>query len=297
MQKKHLTLLLPSLLTGCAGFASPPESENAATALVFVDGQISESSSLLAQTQRRLSPPPVSHPAAVTNTSAQAVTAQSLPLPAPVLTADASLSNIIMTGTPGNAPVTAQPLTRNRTVSDWVKQLLPAGWQFRQENAATPALRTRIASWSANDQWTRSLNRLLAEQHLWGHLDWKNRTLTVTTSPAAPATDSSPQATGPAPAPLPAPGWTAEKGATLRQTLTRWAAQVPCTITGHQPGQTWSVVWSASVDYPIDAAFTLRGGWKDVLTQTFNLYSRANTPLMGTLFEKQCILSVRDRKD
>ncbi|GAB8912654.1 hypothetical protein OkiPb00539_44290 [Escherichia coli] len=443
MQKKHLTLFLPSLLTGCAGFASPPEPENSATALVFVDGQISESSSLLAQTQRRLSPPPVSRPVAVTNTSAQAVTAQSLPLPAPALTADAALSNIIMTGTPGSAPVTALPLTRNRTVSDWVKQLLPAGWQFRQENAATPALRTRIASWSANDQWTRSLNRLLAEQHLWGHLDWKNRTLTVTTSPAAPATDSSPQATAPASAtsavaatpvkttpspapvspfrnstttgkssashlkvsgqpgdipvvflsearnltteqwvsrllpdgwktdwrtdrqarqhrtdrlavndqwtraldalltrqnlwghldwnsrtlvitptaatplstggtgtakatgatvsalpPLPAPGWTAEKGATLRQTLTRWAAQVPCAVTAHQPGQTWSVVWSASVDYPIDAAFTLRGGWKDVLTQTFDLYSRANTPLLGTLFEKQCILSVRDRKD
>lgn len=443
MHKKHLTLFLPSLLTGCAGFAPQPEPENAATALVFVDGQISESSSLLAQTQRRLSPPPVSRPVSVTNTSAQAVTAQSLPLPAPALTADAALSNIIMTGTPGSAPVTALPLTRNRTVSDWVKQLLPAGWQFRQENAATPALRTRIASWSANDQWTRSLNRLLAEQHLWGHLDWKNRTLTVTSSPAMPATDSSPQATAPASAtsavaaspvktrpspapvspfrnstatgkssashlkvsgqpgdipvvflsearhltteqwvsrllpdswktdwrtdrqarqhrtdrlavndqwtraldalltrqnlwghldwnsrtlvitptaaaplstggtgtakatgatvsalpPLPAPGWTAEKGATLRQTLTRWAAQVPCTVTGHQPGQTWSVVWSASVDYPIDAAFTLRGGWKDVLTQTFDLYSRANTPLMGTLFEKQCILSVRDRKD
>lgn len=443
MHKKHLTLLLPSLLTGCAGFPSPPEPENAATALVFVDGQISESSSLLAQTQRRLSPPPVSRPVSVTNTSAQAVTAQSLPLPAPTLTADASLSNIIMTGTPGSAPVTALPMTRNRTVSDWVKQLLPAGWQFRQENAATPKLRTRIVSWSANDQWTRSLNRLLAEQHLWGHLDWKNRTLTVTTSPAAPATDSSPQATAPSSAtsamaatpvkttpspapvspfrnstatgksstshlkvsgqpgdipvvflsearnltteqwvsrllpdgwktdwrtdrqarqhrtdrlavndqwtraldalltrqnlwghldwnnrtliitptaavplsisgtgtakatgttasaqsPLPEPGWTAEKGATLRQTLTRWAAQVPCTVTGHQPGQTWSVVWSASVDYPIDAAFTLRGGWKDVLTQTFNLYSRANTPLLGTLYEKQCILSVRDRKD
>ena len=443
MHKKHLTLFLPSLLTGCAGFTSPPAPENAATALVFVDGQISESSTILAQTQRRLSPPPVSRPVPVTTPHAQAVAAQSLPLPAPVLTADASLSNIIMTGTPGSAPVTVLPLTRNRTVSDQVKQLLPAGWQFRQENAATPALRTRIASWSANDQWTRSLNRLLAEQHLWGHLDWKNRTLTVTSSPAMPATDSSPQATAPASAtsavaaspvktrpspapvspfrnstatgkssashlkvsgqpgdipvvflsearnltteqwvsrllpdgwktdwrtdrqarqhrtdrlavndqwtraldalltrqnlwghldwnsrtlvitptaaaplstggtgtakatgatvsalpPLPAPGWTAEKGATLRQTLTRWAAQVPCTVTGHQPGQTWSVVWSASVDYPIDAAFTLRGGWKDVLTQTFSLYSRANTPLMGTLFEKQCILSVRDRKD
>ncbi|MFA9330647.1 pilus assembly protein, partial [Escherichia coli] len=81
MHKKHLTLLLPSLLTGCAGFTSPPAPENAATALVFVDGQIRESSTLLAQTQRRLSPPPVSRPVSVTNTSAQAVTAQSLPLP------------------------------------------------------------------------------------------------------------------------------------------------------------------------------------------------------------------------
>ncbi|EEJ4252263.1 hypothetical protein C9F78_004093 [Salmonella enterica subsp. enterica serovar 4,[5],12:b:-] len=199
MHKKHLTLFLPSLLTGCcAGFTSPPAPENAATALVFVDGQISESSTILAQTQRRLSPPPVSRPVPVTTPHAQAVAAQSLSLPAPALTVNATLSNIIMTGTPERAPVSALPLTRNRTVSDLVKQLLPAGWQFRQENAATPKLRTRIASWSANDQWTRSLNRLLAEQHLWGHLDWKNRTLTVTTSPAAPATDSSPQATAPA---------------------------------------------------------------------------------------------------
>ncbi|MBB7069529.1 pilus assembly protein, partial [Escherichia coli] len=80
MHKKHLTHLLLSLITGCAGFASPPETENAATALVFVNGQISESSSHLAQTQRRLSPQSVSPSAAVTNTSAQAVTAQSLPL-------------------------------------------------------------------------------------------------------------------------------------------------------------------------------------------------------------------------
>ncbi|HBE2842650.1 TPA: pilus assembly protein, partial [Escherichia coli] len=53
MHKKHLTLFLPSLLTGCAGFAPPQEPENAATALVFVDGQISESSTILAQTQQR----------------------------------------------------------------------------------------------------------------------------------------------------------------------------------------------------------------------------------------------------
>ncbi|ELZ7258509.1 type IV pilus biogenesis lipoprotein PilL, partial [Shigella sonnei] len=51
-------------------------------------------------------------------------------------------------------------------------------------------LNTKLVSWSANDQWTRSLNRLLEEQHLWGHLDWNNKTLTVTTSAAAPAQDT-----------------------------------------------------------------------------------------------------------
>ena len=70
------------------------------------------------------------------------------------------------------------------------KTLLPEGWKFRQENAATPKLNTKLVSWSANDQWTRSLNRLLEEQHLWGHLDWNNKTLTVTTSAAAPAQDT-----------------------------------------------------------------------------------------------------------
>ena len=70
------------------------------------------------------------------------------------------------------------------------KTLLPEGWKFRQENAATPKLNTKLVSWSANDQWTRSLNRLLEEQHLWGHLDWDNKTLTVTTSATAPAQDT-----------------------------------------------------------------------------------------------------------
>ncbi|EFP6685241.1 TPA: toxin co-regulated pilus biosynthesis Q family protein [Escherichia coli] len=231
------------------------------------------------------------------------------PSPAPVspfrnstTTGKSSPSHLKVSGQPGDIPVVFLSEARNLTTEQWVSRLLPDGWKtdWRTDRQARQHRTDRLA---VNDQWTRALDALLTRQNLWGHLDWNSRTLVITPTAAAPlstgGTDTA-KATGPtvpAPAPLPAPGWTAEKGATLRQTLTRWAAQVPCTVTGHQPGQTWSVVWSASVDYPIDAAFTLRGGWKDVLMQTFDLYSRANTPLLGTLFEKQCILSVRDRKD
>lgn len=113
---------------------------------------------------------------------------ESRPLPSPTISQN--FSRLIITGKPGSAPVTLSPTARNRTVSQWIKTLLPEGWKFRQENAATPKLNTKLVSWSANDQWTRSLNRLLEEQHLWGHLDWNNKTLTVTTSAAAPAQDT-----------------------------------------------------------------------------------------------------------
>ncbi|MHC8812210.1 toxin co-regulated pilus biosynthesis Q family protein [Escherichia coli] len=113
---------------------------------------------------------------------------ESRPLPSPTISQN--FSRLIITGKPGSAPVTLSPTARNRTVSQWIKTLLPEGWKFRQENAATPKLNTKLVSWSANDQWTRSLNRLLEEQHLWGHLDWDNKTLTVTTSAAAPAQDT-----------------------------------------------------------------------------------------------------------
>lgn len=113
---------------------------------------------------------------------------ESRPLPSPTISQN--FSRLIITGKPGSTPVTLSPTARNRTVSQWIKTLLPEGWKFRQENAATPKLNTKLVSWSANDQWTRSLNRLLEEQHLWGHLDWDNKTLTVTTSAAAPAQDT-----------------------------------------------------------------------------------------------------------
>ncbi|EHE6020034.1 pilus assembly protein, partial [Salmonella enterica] len=58
MQKKYLTLVLPSFLTGCAALhsATPANDGSAGTvpALVFVDGQISEGADVIAHTQQRL---------------------------------------------------------------------------------------------------------------------------------------------------------------------------------------------------------------------------------------------------
>ncbi|EMK3827365.1 type IV pilus biogenesis lipoprotein PilL, partial [Escherichia coli] len=192
MKKNYLTLILPSLLSGCAGISGSNNVAPSDTpALVFVDGQISESAGVLALTQQRLSPPKITPPPRVsvpeTVKTAHPVS-ESRPLPSPTISQN--FSRLIITGKPGSAPVTLSPTARNRTVSQWIKTLLPEGWKFRQENAATPKLNTKLVSWSANDQWTRSLNRLLEEQHLWGHLDWDNKTLTVTTSAAAPAQDT-----------------------------------------------------------------------------------------------------------
>ncbi|EBM5319958.1 pili assembly chaperone [Salmonella enterica] len=215
MQKKYLTLVLPSFLTGCAALhsATPANDGSAGTvpALVFVDGQISEGADVIAHTQQRLRPPPVSTPApprpvATTTPAPQAGTiprAENLPLPSPSLSLTGGLPHLVTTGTPSPVAVTWLAPAHNRTVSQWIRLLLPDGWQFRQENAATPKLNTRLASWSANDQWTRSLSRLLEEQHLWGHIDWQKKTLTVTTSATPPADDAARSVTvTPAPTPV-----------------------------------------------------------------------------------------------
>lgn len=54
MKKNCLTLILPSLLSGCAGISGSNNVAPSDTpALVFVDGQISESAGVLALTQQR----------------------------------------------------------------------------------------------------------------------------------------------------------------------------------------------------------------------------------------------------
>ncbi|ENK0006066.1 toxin co-regulated pilus biosynthesis Q family protein [Salmonella enterica] len=317
MKKNYLTLILPSLLSGCAGISGGNNVAPSDTpALVFVDGQISESAGVLALTQQRLSPPKITPPPRVsvpeTVKTAQPVS-ESRPLPSPTISQN--FSRLIITGKPGSTPVTLSPTARNRTVSQWIKTLLPEGWKFRQENAATPKLNTKLVSWSANDQWTRSLNRLLEEQHLWGHLDWDNKTLTVTTSAAAPAQDT---ATTISPAAIPTPTgstvksiplmtgtpvkpvsqgkeWRAPAGTTLRENIIKWAEETKCESMASTH---WMVIWPLSVtDYRLDAPLMFRGSFESAMEQVFELYRTAQKPLYAQASRMQCIITVSDTRD
>ncbi|MGJ3289505.1 toxin co-regulated pilus biosynthesis Q family protein [Klebsiella michiganensis] len=309
MPKKILTCLLPPLVAGCAGLhASPPPQT---PALVFIDGQILESTRDIAQAQQRIAPV-VAPPALISPTVSSPAVAGTRAVQTP--SSAIALSRLKQSGTPATAPVIALPPVRNLTVTQWVQKLLPPGWQRLQANAATPALNTRLASWSANDQWTRSLNRLLEEQHLYGSLDWDKKTLTVTTTPgaasdggtAAPVTtvpssaprnpfssaSSSAAATAVAtPAPA-APRWTAAAGSTLRETLVRWAGTASCSASGGF----WTVIWPDTVaDYRLDAPLTFSGTFEDMLGQVFSLYATADTPLNARASRSQCVVAVSDQ--
>lgn len=211
VHKLALPLLLPSLLSSCTGFQSrnvAPETP----ALVFVDGQISESASIITQTQRRIVPP-VATPVPVRQTPAVSTLPRTAPLPKPVLQTasprlnpapapasgvNQALPALIFTGTPAPVAVLSLSAARNLTLEQWVRRIIPSGWTLNYENALRPTLNTRIVSVDTNDQWTRVLNRLLSEQSIQARVDWNSHAVTlqragqpaVATAPVAITTPS-----------------------------------------------------------------------------------------------------------
>jgi len=85
-----------------------------------------------------------------------------------------------MTGTPQPAAVLSLSPARNLTLEQWVRRIIPSGWKLAYENALRTKLNTRIVSVYTNDQWTRVLERLLAEQSITGNIDWNTHTVTLT---------------------------------------------------------------------------------------------------------------------
>lgn len=180
--QKFIPLLLPPLLSSCTVFTSSSTPQDV-PALVFVDGQISDSADTIAHTQQRLTPP-----RAVTPTtrlaSTQPVASNSTPLPVPKLmptpqVSPASTTTLTMTGTPQPAAVLSLSPARNLTLEQWVRRIIPSGWKLEYENALRTKLNTRVVSVYTNDQWTRVLERLLAEQSIAGNVDWDRQTITL----------------------------------------------------------------------------------------------------------------------
>ncbi|MEG5552395.1 TcpQ domain-containing protein [Enterobacter wuhouensis] len=194
MKKLALPLLLPSLLSGCTEFQSRNVSPET-PALVFVDGQISDSADIITQTQRRIAPPAAT-PVPVRQSAPVTPVSQTAPLPRPALlassapvakrqtvplspTVNTSLPALTFTGTPATVAVLSLSPARNLTLEQWVRRIIPSGWALNYENALRPVLNTRIVSVNTNDQWTRVLNRLLSEQSIQAQVDWNLHAVTL----------------------------------------------------------------------------------------------------------------------
>lgn len=193
MHKLALPLLLPSLLSSCTGFQSRNVTPDT-PALVFVDGQISDSAEMISKTQRRIAPPPSARQATPVRSVSQttplpqptlltaparstpAVTRQAGPLSPP---GNTSLPALRFTGTSAPVAVLSLSPARNLTLEQWVRRIIPSGWTLNYENALRPRLNTRIVSVDTNDQWTRVLNRLLSEQSIQAQVDWDRHAVTL----------------------------------------------------------------------------------------------------------------------
>lgn len=219
MQKLVIPLLLSPLISSCTGFQSRDVSPET-PALVFVDGQISDSAEIITQTQRRIAPPAAT-PVPVRQTNSVTPSPQTAPLPQPALlaassstthvatkqtapvspTVNTSMPALTFTGTPAPVAVLTLSPARNLTLEQWVRRIIPSGWALNYENALRPVLNTRIVSVDTNDQWTRVLNRLLSEQTIRAQVDWNQhavtlqragQSVTVPSVVSTPATKSAP---------------------------------------------------------------------------------------------------------
>lgn len=324
---KKMLFVMPALLTGCTGFSPlrSPAPEFQVPALVFVDGQIRSSAETVAHTQQqvratvpapaRIAPiPPIPATAAPATSGVPSMSPSTSQdsLTGPAAPAATTAAGLRVTGTPQKPAVISLPGVSNLTTEQWIRRILPDGWQLQYENALRQTLSTRHKTIWQNDEWTRVLERLLVSQNIQGHLDWHARTLTLSrpgVQPAVPVTSSAPAATPaprnpfrqgreddtsiPPPAPIPVapagPVWKAEPGSTLRTTLTQWASTASCS------GGKWLVIWPVAVDYPVSAPLTFNGPFEQVMTRLFTLYQKAAVPLYAGVSRQQCVISVSDK--
>lgn len=314
MKIQYVTLLLP-FLAGCTGTPGNNRTVPDTPALVFVDGQISDSVAVINHTQQRLAPiapPPVVSPAASTTTATSTVS----PLPAyrpqtapsssavPFNSAGGNLSALTMVGAQESVAVLSLSPARNLTLEEWIRRIIPSAWQLEYENCLRTLLNTRIVSVDTNDQWTRVLNRLLTEQSMQGLIDWNRKVVTLRKhgeataqlqiSRAPEATTSTPAVSSLAPVvqATPVKTWSASAGSTLRENVVKWATDTKCEATS----KGWVVIWPSSVtDYPLDAPLVFRGSFESMLSQVFELYHNAQKPLYARASRNQCVISVTDK--
>ncbi len=235
----------------------------------------------------------------------------------------------------GKYPETVGLATSSKATSlrQAITSLVPIGWEIKFSHEIMPD-EHKSWCWVGNDQWPYVLDKLLQQYDFVALLDWSSRRISLaaksdgfepgsavnipqfTESTTAPADKASPVATGRNPfgrqsrVPTLPPmekdaivseprqeiqtqTWRIEAGTTLKDALFNWAAGEKCATSGVA---NWTIVWSTSVNYRIDAPLQFNGNFRDALNSLFTLYGTAKVPLYAGIRNGQCVISVDEKE-
>ncbi|WP_234813500.1 toxin co-regulated pilus biosynthesis Q family protein [Candidatus Williamhamiltonella defendens] len=87
--------------------------------------------------------------------------------------------------------------------------------------------------------------------------------------------------------------WRAERGSTLKDTLSLWVSEEKC---APEKRRAWHLVWDTDTNYRIDAPLPFSGTFRDALNGLFRLYAKATVPLFAGINTTQCLLKVDDQE-
>lgn len=299
--------LAPLLLTGCAMQShAPPQIPAQQLVTTLISEQIPKIQ--LAQTElthaSTTRTPPKASPSIPASTLPKTPQSEHMLMqPAASLVAtgkppgtvsNVSLANAKPTGTEVIA-ISGQAETLRQAVT----RIAPAGWKQRYSTALMPDKREPL-KWNGGDTWSRTLTNLLRTLGITADIDQTNRLITV--SPAKdgflkPVTQPLPGPrllpAKPVPPKAPPPVWQIPAGSMLKDALFTWAATARCDTPGIE---NWTVDWSTSVTYRVDAPLIFTGSFRDALNGLFTLYGSAKVPLYAAVRSKQCVVTVADKE-
>lgn len=226
------------------------------------------------------------------------------------------LKSVIQMGMPAHTRIPNQfGQGRGVSIRDALRQLAPPSISIDCCDSPMPHV-----NWKSSGNWLTAVDNLLTANNMSAVLDWSINKLTVTLPVEIPAAKSmsdvktasaplaqpikapivdpspfsvnkskSPGVTSTAqfvaPKAVPVELWKADAGKTLREVLTDWAKKAK-----------WSLVWDASVDYPIEAGFVQSGDYLTAVQKTVELYKTADYPLYGEAYPEQRLVIITATK-
>ena len=184
-----------------------------------------------------------------------------------------------------------------------VSRIAPLDWKQHYASGIMPNRRQKLR-WAGNAPWPQTLDTVLHPLGYAATEDATTRQISVTQTKtgavsvsggttAPPSPFSTPSGTAGHTTATPSANWNITAGTTLRDALFSWAATAHCDAPGIQ---NWTIAWSTTVNYRIDAPLYFTGSFHDALNGLFTLYGTAKVPLYAGVRPAQCVVVVDDKE-